>query len=457
MNSTAVITNEVFQSSINILNDVTLVDSLITTSSDRVIGQPDIGHDLFHSIANNLIRKALTIIPGVAHDIAIKYNIDINNPSGFNFNGERSAMIAQAYLKSFKTKIINDQKYLVCNIKDLPSRSNNSRLARLLAMDLRTSISLSGKKLDVLFHEQLYKEFSTTSVLRPIIDSLLDNSDGNLELINSVYRAFCKYHNGYNNPLFDNLPRFLRDSIDANTLLSIAKIKTYSRDVNQVINDAIFDATSFYLTDDCVKEEFTQYETLFGTYSKSDLKNYSLSSDMQKYLNSNQKSQNLAYLEYQFHKMSLMTMEDYLTGSSNISFLIEEVYMSDFDTSQMKFDDDQFMILTSSIPSLLENDMIKFQSYLASTKAKDGYLAKNGDHNLTILLREQYQYELAPIKDQLDFCLQLMEIEDIGEEEYLTLTNRIDELKKELKELQLSPKLVAISDQLTNYYGYCDL
>ncbi len=459
MQTSIVPTCEVFESIINVLHSDTLANSIINTSSDRVVGEPMIGHDIFHGIANNVVKKSFGIIPQLAHELLTQYSVDLTNPAGFNFNGERLAMVAQAYIKCFQINYIDGIKYLVCNPSELPTHDNYPKLSRLLALDLRTSLSLSSFKFDSNYYNQLTDLFLEPNNLDSVINAFFDGCNYSNEILFRIYYLYQEFEPIYTHPIFNNLKRLLRNSITANQLLGIANINAHGKNPIELIKKYIYNSIKLFLSNNQVRQKLASLGNLYDIYTKGELIQYSLISDFQKYYINGSKTNNLLILEHQFKIASGMDLNEYLNGSSAIAFLFEEVYMSDFDISDMSSHQDQLRIKTSQKTSLLETDILKYSCYKNASNAYDitDMTARTGDHLMTISLREEYKHKLKPITDQIDFCMQFYDFGQLSDEEYSILDAQLESLQKELRMCKLKPELRTISDQLTIYYGYCDL
>jgi hypothetical protein len=459
MLSTIVPTREVFESLINVVHTDTSAISIVNTSTDRVIGDPMLGHDIFHSIANNVIKKALLILPGLSEELILQYKIDNENPAGFNYNGERLAMIAQEFIKAFTIETVDGSRYLTCDTNDLPSHNNWPKLSRLLAMDLRTSLSLASFDFGIDYHYQTIDLFLDPKVLNSVIASMLNGSCYCAEIISRIYDLYIGHHPEYNRTQYQNLQRLLRGSINTTQFLESSSINPYNRDHNEVITEYIFASINFLLSNVIVRQDLANSGKLYDIYSKGDLIEFSLIVDIVTYYSTLKKSNSLLILEHQFQRASNMSMDDYLSGTSAFAFVLEEVYMDDFDVNNMSFGDNKLRINLDQCLSLLENDVIKYQSYNNAIHVYniDDFVERSGNNILTNKLRELYAYKLKPITDQIDFCMKFFEIENMSDEELTVLHDQLDKLKQELRTYKLTPPLRMISDQLAKYYGYCDL
>jgi hypothetical protein len=459
LSTTIVPTREVFESLINVVHTDTVASSIVNTSTDRVIGDPMLGHDIFHSIANNVIKKALLILPGLAEELIVQYKIDIQNPAGFNYNGERLAMIAQEFIKAFSIETNDGSRYLTCDTNDLPSHNNWPKLSRLLAMDLRTSLSLAHFDFGIDYHYQTIDLFLDPIVLNSIIDAMLKGSCYCSEIISRIYDLYCEQDPNYKCLLFINLQRLFRGSIDTTKYLELASIESSGRDHHEVITEYLSNSINFLLSNVEVRKVLANSGKLYDVYSKGDLIEFSLITDIVTYYSTLKKSNSLLILEHQFQRASDMSMDDYLSGTSAFAFVLEEVYMDNFDLSSMAYVDNRLRITLDQQLSLLENDVIKYQSYNIAIHVHniEDFVARSGNHLVTKDLRGLYAYKLKPITDQIDFCMKFFEIMGMSDEELTVLYDQLERLKQELRTYKLTPPLRIISDQLAKYYGYCDL
>jgi hypothetical protein len=119
-------TSPSFECMINVLNSSTHGNSVTSTATDSVIGTPMIGHDVFHSIANNLVNKIIKHNPEVI-PILIQYDVNLDNPSSFDCKGERIAILTQEFVKSFWIKSNGDHNYLMCDSNKIPTFNNLTR------------------------------------------------------------------------------------------------------------------------------------------------------------------------------------------------------------------------------------------------------------------------------------------------------------------------------------------
>jgi hypothetical protein len=358
-------TSPSFECMINVLNSSTHGNSVTSTATDSVIGTPMIGHDVFHSIANNLVNKIIKHNPEVI-PILIQYDVNLDNPSSFDCKGERLAILTQEFVKSFWIKSNGDHNYLMCDSNKIPTFNNLTRLASVLAFDINTNLDLCRHQFGKSF-------YSLLNIYSP--EFMIKNHD--------LYKLYIE-----------------------------------------------------------------------GTYN-----NFSLQSDIELYLRAGQQSFLLSILEQEYHRASGMNWDTYLNGSRILISLIENIYLSEFDSNDFIFEGSNIAIKLNNQTSQLQLDMIKYNcccQTLNSYKVED-FVARSGKYEDTVSLIKQYNQVLSDVTDKIR-TLTLYYSDNITSiDEYNLYTSSLTKLEQELKTIKNLPSTLAITDQLIKYYGYCDL
>jgi hypothetical protein len=354
-----------FECMINVLNSNTHGNSVTSTATDSVIGTPMVGHDVFHSIANNLIKKIIELNPEVI-PILIKYQVNIDNPSSFDCNGERLAILTQEFVKSFWFQTNNDHSYLMCDSNKPPTFYNLTRLASVLAFDIQSNLDL------------------------------------------------CRHQFS----------------------------KTYYSLLN--VNSSEFNIKN---------------HELYKLYTEGNNDNFSLQKDIVTYLRSGKQSYLLSILEPEYIRASGMNWDTYLNGSRILISLIENIYLSEFDSDDFDFEGSNITIKLNNQTSQLQHDMIKYNcccQSLNSYKVED-FVARSGLYQDTQSLIKEYNQVLSSVTSKIRTLTS--HYSDIIEsfEEYNMYSSTLAQLELELETIKNLPSTLSITDQLIKYYGYCDL
>jgi hypothetical protein len=447
-----------FECLVNILNNHTSCDSITSSSTQTVVGVPMIGHDMFHQVANNLIAKAIEQDPEIISDLEL-FAIDLDNPAGFNYNGERLAMVAQDYVKAYSINYNNGNKILKANRSSIPTYNNINKLASLLSFDIKSSFSLGGHGFSHNYQDLLFEEFLKPQILFSLAHELIEyKSSSIITLFNRFMYSFNE-HYGDDDRLVYHLQRFTRGSINAIQFLKLLNIEANENNSNTLAAQYLVNQITFYASKPEVYKDIKDDMRLYTFYMDSGEDVFTLRQDIVDYYNNGSQSKTLKILELEFIRASGMSWKTYLNGSRFIASLFDSIYLQDFVINDIKITDDEIIIQTNDSMSHLESDIIKYTCCcltLNSYKIED-FVARTGVYEDSIRLKAQYNAIVSPLTEQIKDHIEDYDNGTASVEEYDQYSINLDLLTTSLSKLRLENKTLLITNQLIKYYGYCDL
>jgi hypothetical protein len=447
-----------FECLVNILNNHTNCDSITSSSTQTVVGVPMIGHDMFHQVANNLIAKAIEQDPEIISDLEL-FVIDLDNPAGFNYNGERLAMVAQDYVKAFSINYNNGNKILKANRLSVPTYNNIDKLASLLSFDIKSSFSLGRHGFSHNYQDLLFEEFLKPNILLSLAYELIEYKTSSVITLFNRFMHSYNEHYGDEDKLVYHLQRFTRGSINAIQFLKLLNIEADENNYNTLVARYLVNQITFYASKSEVYKDIKEDLRLYTFYMDIGEDIFSLKQDIVNYYTNGSQSKSLKILELEFIRASGMSWKTYLNGSRFIAELFDSIYLQDFSVKDIVITDDEIIIQTNDSISLLESDMIKYTCCcltLNSYKIED-FVARTGVHEDSKKLKAQYTAIVSPLTEQIKELIEEYDNGTTSVEEYERYSVKLDLLTTSLKKLRLEDKTMLITDQLIKYYGYCDL
>lgn len=432
--------------------------SNIQTSSDQVIGEPMVGHDYFHSIANNLINKINIQDPEGFAEFANEYSVDLQNPSGFNYNGERLAMTCQDIVKSFSHTEYKGQKALVATLNQIPNPRNPLVLAKLMTYDMRTSLELHKHDYHKALGNGLILDFATLSNVQKevkdyletshkvgagFVDNLLHNIPAHLKKDTDViFRDYTRYSNGY---------------IDSTTLLKSTGHEPEGDLQEQLLSIMTNRVLEILNSLDNTGSEFSSKFNL--NYFRGDLANYSLPRDIEAYLKTGHQSAAMTMVMNMFEKESGMDAATYVQGMAKISKLFLDFYFSEYSSENIVINGEKVVLISSQKMTQLENDVNIHNSAKSALESKslEDLTVLTDDVELRNKLKSEYQDLIAPLKDKIESLERVLYLPNLPETTYDKLSKELDETKYQLKVLNQTDNAKKYQELLIKYYGFSNL
>jgi hypothetical protein len=448
-----------FECLVNVLNNQTHCDSVTSSATQTVVGTPMIGHDLFHQVGNDLVTKALSSLPELQSELEL-YEVYLDNPAGFNYNGERLAMVAQEYVKAFSFDIHNGRQILKADYTSIPTYHNIYKLASLLSFDIKTSFTLGRHGFNPEYLENMMAIFLTPQTLLTLAFEFIKNKSSQIQaLFGYFYYSYDTHYPDAQDKFIQKLQRYSRALINEIQFLELCDITSTQNDCLSKLAEYIANQILFYASKPEVSKQINGDCRLYTFYIETDEDIFSLRQDIVDYYQYGKQSKCLKALEPEFVRASSMSWKTYLNGSRFIASIFDNVYLSDFDINDIEITNDTIRIFINSQLSLLESDMIKYTSCcltLNSYKVED-YVARTGIHEDSVRLKAEYIAIIGPLTDEIKNLKDKYDNSITSTAEYEWYSHQLDMLTKQLQDLKLDPKTVYITDQLIKYYGYCDL
>jgi hypothetical protein len=431
----------------------------IETASDSVQGDPMNGHDYFHAIANNLIRLLCVNKPQEMAEIMTRLNIDSDNPAGFDYKGERLAMVAQYIVRAFKKVGYVGEEYLEANLNDIPNPKNPRELARLIAKDMRTSLVLNNIDANSILDKQLLVKSIESGEFDTLVDMWVDNSNA------SVFKIL--------KGLIQSAPMEELTSLDE-LILSISSYRQTSKPelIASKINDLdpnleiltqfrsrvkarikeLIQNHQYSAGDIC--DKFNEYYTTaeFGG-------SYSINKDIMKYYESGTFSTSLEVYMHMFTSISEMTVEQYFDGIAELSKLFLDFYFEEYDSERVKLYGQTVRLMSNQRMTQFENDVNVdriAKPTLNNYSLEDATVVHVSEQE-RLAIKSEYIALLKPLSDKLDRIMERLNNSSLSDAEYNSLHDQLNLTKEELSLLKLTPRARELSSLVVHYYGYVDL
>ncbi|MGL4758614.1 MAG: hypothetical protein ACRCXZ_04720 [Patescibacteria group bacterium] len=358
-------------------------------------------HEANHFITLTLVKDMLKD-PKYAiklAKLAKKYSLDLLNPSDFTFSGERIPLVLDrlffqtvtAQRDKFNTRWLKfDFKSFPFNDKTIDPK--DPRLLKLLADDVRVNIGLAntqGEK-EVLF-EQFYEQF----VGGRIYEMMLSNKKLAVRVLGDL-----------STKVFDKKSGTTTSNLDEDDRSVLASLK------NDMISNKIeFEKgvrAAFPIIERVLKSEKNQF--VYRVFKSIYLNTVPMVEGFS-YLEDKTNETNIertSFFEFNLEKKIGISYEQYAQSIVDFGQLVWSFYQEDIDTMDWRTDKNSKLLILHDYSPRIETDYNIFESSEKGFKTAevpayidiDTYVAKSGDYNETIRLRQEYKTIITEIKER---------------------------------------------------------